>query len=53
MELLAGGAPDNEYESEIEELTKAVLNSNDELEIAETIKDTFELVVSLAFNHLQ
>lgn len=39
--LLEGGAPDDEYEVEIEEIAEAVVDSRDEIEIAEAIEDTF------------
>ncbi|WP_062354256.1 DUF1871 family protein [Bacillus kwashiorkori] len=40
--LLAGGAPEDEYEREIEEIVDAVLDSRDEIEIAEAIKNIFD-----------
>lgn len=42
MQLLEGGAPDDEYEDEIEQILKAVLKSKDEIELAEEIKDIFD-----------
>lgn len=36
------GAPTDEYEYEISLITKAVLNSRDEIDIAEAIKDTMD-----------
>lgn len=36
------GAPTDEYEYEISLICKAVLNSRDELDIAEAIKDTID-----------
>jgi len=39
--LLELGAPDDEYEYEIKQIVKAVLESKDEIEVAEAIQDTF------------
>lgn len=40
--LLELGAPDDEYENEIERIVDLVLESRDEIEIAESIQDTFK-----------
>lgn len=39
--LLDLGAPDDEYEYEIDKVVELVLDSKDEIEIAESIQDTF------------
>lgn len=42
MGLLAHGAPDDEYESEIEEIVDVLLDSKDEIEVALDIKSVFD-----------
>lgn len=42
IQLLYLGAPGDEYETEIEQIVDAVLDSKDEIEIAEAIKDIFD-----------
>ncbi|KIO63392.1 hypothetical protein B4064_3222 [Caldibacillus thermoamylovorans] len=48
--LLAGGAPDDEYEDEIEQIVEAVLKSKDEIEIAEAIRSIFEFSFTMDFD---
>ncbi|WP_041808133.1 DUF1871 family protein [Evansella cellulosilytica] len=40
--LLEMGAPDDEYEFEIERITKEISRCQDEIEVAEVIKDIFD-----------
>lgn len=42
MSLLAGGAPDDEYEGEIDQIVDAVLVNKDEIVTAQAIKDIFD-----------
>lgn len=42
ISLLAGGAPSDEYDSEIKHVVDAVLNSNDQIAVAEAIKNIFD-----------
>lgn len=40
--LIDMGAPDDEYESQIEEVVDAILDCRDEIELADVIKDVFD-----------
>jgi hypothetical protein len=48
--LLAVGAPDDEYEYEIEQIVEAVLESKEEIEIAEAIQSIFEFSFTRGFD---
>ncbi|MBP3041371.1 DUF1871 family protein [Bacillaceae bacterium Marseille-Q3522] len=53
MQLLAGGAPDDEYDTEVEQIVEAVLESKDEIEIAEAIQDTFKFTFQRDFSFVE
>ncbi|MGN7358116.1 hypothetical protein ACTHPF_15205 [Paenibacillus sp. SAF-054] len=50
--LLAGGAPSNEYDIEIKEISKRINLTTTEIELAKIIYDTFKNKMGIELNHL-
>mgnify|MGYP001164610878 CR=1 FL=1 len=49
--LLEGGAPDDEYEYEIEKIAKATLESQDQIELAQAMEDTFYIAFRRKYDY--
>lgn len=50
--LLAGGAPKNEYDIEINEIEKKSITCTNEIELAKLIYEVFNDMIGVKLNHL-
>jgi hypothetical protein len=50
--LLAGGAPQNEYDIEINEIAQGSITCVNEIELAKIIYEVFNVMIGVKLNHL-